>query len=226
MTSWSGFSRGAYQVRVLAGMIYEVGLIKNPTEKEIGTAYDHFESILSHQPNANDMAREFRRAFSWKDARVHFIGVWDTVSSVGIERGDLRLSASSAAAHACHIRHALALDECRVKFVPEYFLEMNSPDFHNAPEDSQLQSSDIEANNEKKFWAEATVHNPTSIPTSGESRSTSNNDIVVEDRNSTTVEKAQPAVVHTTSRTHPSTDECTDRKTTDIKEVWFAGKPF
>ena len=36
------------------------------------------------------------------------------------------LSTSSSAAHACHFRHALALDERRVKFMPEYFHEMNS----------------------------------------------------------------------------------------------------
>ena len=50
----------------------------------------------------------------------------DTVSSVGLVRGDVFLSTSSSAAHACHFRHALALDELRVKFMPEYFHEMNS----------------------------------------------------------------------------------------------------
>ncbi|KAF8124787.1 hypothetical protein EV363DRAFT_1177514 [Boletus edulis] len=165
-----GFSRGAYQVRILAGMIYEVGLIKNPTEKQIGTAYDHFESILSHKPNANDMAREFKVTFSWKDVRAHFIGVWDTVSSVGFGRGDVCLSASSAAAHACHIRHALALDERRVKFIPEYFLEMNSPDLHKSAKDTQLEYP------------------------------------------------------NTKSRMQSSSGvERSDRKTADIKEVWFAG---
>lgn len=52
--------------------------------------------------------------------------VRDTVSSVGLIRGDVFLSTSSSAAHACHFRHALALDELRVKFMPEYFHEMNS----------------------------------------------------------------------------------------------------
>ena len=51
--------------------------------------------------------------------------VRDTVSSVGLIRGDVFLSTSSSAAHACHFRHALALDELRVKFMPEYFNEMN-----------------------------------------------------------------------------------------------------
>lgn len=54
------------------------------------------------------------------------ISARDTVSSVGLIRGDVFLSTSSSAAHACHFRHALALDELRVKFMPEYIHEMNS----------------------------------------------------------------------------------------------------
>ena len=49
--------------------------------------------------------------------------VRDTVSSVGLIRDDVRLSSP---AHACHFRHALALDECRVKFMSEYFYGKNS----------------------------------------------------------------------------------------------------
>ncbi|KAH7889111.1 hypothetical protein F5I97DRAFT_1804244, partial [Phlebopus sp. FC_14] len=120
-----GFSRGAYQVRVLAGMIHEVGLIRTPTEKQIGTAYDHYETIRSGKPKTREIAREFKKTFSWRNLKVHFVGVWDTVSSVGLIRGDVFLSTSSSAAHACHFRHALALDERRVKFMPEYFHEVN-----------------------------------------------------------------------------------------------------
>ena len=45
---------------------------------------------------------------------------------MGFIRGKTFLSASSSASHACHFRHALALDERRVKFMPEYSLEMNT----------------------------------------------------------------------------------------------------
>ncbi|KAF8554217.1 hypothetical protein OG21DRAFT_1115140 [Imleria badia] len=121
-----GFSRGAYQVRVLAGMIHEVGLIRTPTEKQIGTAWDHYRAIRSGNPKPRQIAREFKNTFSLKDVKVHFVGMWDTVSSVGLVRGDILLSTSASAAHACHFRHALALDELRVKFMPEYFHEMNS----------------------------------------------------------------------------------------------------
>ncbi|KAG6375697.1 hypothetical protein JVT61DRAFT_3272 [Boletus reticuloceps] len=71
-----GFSRGAYQVRVLAGMIHEVGLIRTLTEKQLGTAYGHYEAIRSGKPKTRQIAREFKNTFSWKDLRVHFVGVW------------------------------------------------------------------------------------------------------------------------------------------------------
>ncbi|KAG8214234.1 hypothetical protein J3R82DRAFT_11042 [Butyriboletus roseoflavus] len=181
-----GFSRGAYQVRVLAGMIHEVwanrfrysscrakyvrqvGLIRTPTEKQIGTAYDHYEAIRSGKPKTRQIAREFKNTFSWKDLGVHFVGVWDTVSSVGMIRGDVFLSTSSSAAHACHFRHALALDELRVKFMPEYFHEMNS------------QTND----GRSKY-----------IVTSLDAEHTST----------------------------PASDRRSRNKTTEIKEVWFAG---
>ncbi|KIJ60019.1 hypothetical protein HYDPIDRAFT_99483 [Hydnomerulius pinastri MD-312] len=121
-----GFSRGAYQVRVLAGMIHEVGLITSRTEKQIATAYEHYTALRKKKPQSFEIAREFKRTFSHKDLRLHFIGVWDTVSSVGVIRGDPFPSTSASGSHACHFRHALALDEYRVKFLPEYFGEINS----------------------------------------------------------------------------------------------------
>ncbi|KIJ04891.1 hypothetical protein PAXINDRAFT_94168, partial [Paxillus involutus ATCC 200175] len=115
-----GFSRGAYQVRILAGMIYEVGLIKTMTEKQIATAYEHYMAVRWRKLHAKDIASAFKRMFCWEDAHVHFVGVWDTVSSVGLVKEDAFLSSSSSGEHACHFRHALALDERRVKFLPEY----------------------------------------------------------------------------------------------------------
>ena len=50
----------------------------------------------------------------------------DTVSSVGFMRGKTFFLTSASASHACHFRHALALDERRVKFMPEYFFETNT----------------------------------------------------------------------------------------------------
>ncbi|KAF8445042.1 hypothetical protein L210DRAFT_1028793 [Boletus edulis BED1] len=119
-----GFSRGAYQVRVLAGVIHEVGLAKGvTTEDQTGKAYCCYEAIRQGKPKAMQTAREFKKTSCWQDVRVHFVGVWDTI---GPMKGDVLLPVSSSAAHTCHFRHALALDELRVKFMPEYFHEMNS----------------------------------------------------------------------------------------------------
>ena len=45
----------------------------------------------------------------------------DTVSSIGIARGKSMLPLTvDGMTHVCYFRHALALDERRVKFLPEY----------------------------------------------------------------------------------------------------------
>ncbi|KAF8833623.1 hypothetical protein BDN67DRAFT_1054548 [Paxillus ammoniavirescens] len=143
-----GFSRGAYQARILAGVIYEVGLIKTVTDKQIGTAYEHYMSVRSRKLHAKDIASGFKHTFCWEDMKVHFIGVWDTVSSVGLVKEDVFLSSSSSAEHACHFRHALALDERRVKFLPEYFHEMNTSQIKGTGSNSEVSK----ASNIKEVW--------------------------------------------------------------------------
>lgn len=48
------------------------------------------------------------------------------MSSLGFIKRDVHVTASASVTNACYFRHALALDERRVKFMPEYFLEMNT----------------------------------------------------------------------------------------------------
>ncbi|KAJ7939382.1 hypothetical protein B0H13DRAFT_1850682 [Mycena leptocephala] len=67
---------------------------------------------------AGQIARNFKSTFS-REVRLHFAGLWDTVSSVGIARKK-PLPLTSSSQHICIFRHALALDERRVKFLPEY----------------------------------------------------------------------------------------------------------
>ena len=87
------------------------------------------------------MAQRFKNTFSHKKVKVHFVGVWytffypssrspwvdsglitrDTVSSIGLVRGAKMLPRTvDGMTHVCYFRHALALDERRVKFLPEY----------------------------------------------------------------------------------------------------------
>ncbi|KAL0569410.1 hypothetical protein V5O48_012553 [Marasmius crinis-equi] len=66
-------------------------------------------------------AKAFKETFCYPDVKVHFVGVWDTVSSIGFRRSKLDYpDVASGMEHVCYFRHALALDERRVKFLPEY----------------------------------------------------------------------------------------------------------
>ncbi|KIJ94466.1 hypothetical protein K443DRAFT_12099 [Laccaria amethystina LaAM-08-1] len=110
-----GFSRGAFQVRVLSAMIEKVGLVFKGNEMQIPFAYELYVE------GTQKMANHFKKTFSNEDVMVHFIGAWDTVSSIGIARGKAMLPGTVVGMkHVCYFRHALALDERRVKFLPEY----------------------------------------------------------------------------------------------------------
>ncbi|KDR68091.1 hypothetical protein GALMADRAFT_1051503 [Galerina marginata CBS 339.88] len=128
-----GFSRGAFQVRVLSAMIDKVGLIYKGNESQIPFAFELYadpksdkrsSSVIKVGSPAEDetsSAERFKQAFSYKNVRVHFVGAWDTVSSIGLARGTCMLPRTvDGMKHVCYFRHALALDERRVKFLPEY----------------------------------------------------------------------------------------------------------
>ncbi|KZP32697.1 hypothetical protein FIBSPDRAFT_722547 [Athelia psychrophila] len=111
-----GFSRGAFQVRALAGMIEKVGLLYEGNEEQIPFAFELYASVYG--PEREKAAKHFKETFSAKDVHVHFIGVWDTVSSISIFRGKT-LPLTDSCGHVCTFRHALALDERRINFLPE-----------------------------------------------------------------------------------------------------------
>ncbi|EDR04490.1 uncharacterized protein LACBIDRAFT_391733 [Laccaria bicolor S238N-H82] len=127
-----GFSRGAFEVRVLSAMIDKVGLIQRGSEMQIPFAYELYIDPKSDEPSTSvtvgslqtthtSSAERFKQTFSYKDVRVHFLGAWDTVSSIGIARRKMMLPRIvDGMKHVCFFRHALALDERRVTFLPEY----------------------------------------------------------------------------------------------------------
>ncbi|KAG1835413.1 hypothetical protein DFJ58DRAFT_735524 [Suillus subalutaceus] len=114
-----GFSRGAYQVRALAGMIHEMGLILPGNIEQIPYAFELYSAINSGKLKDKLLAQGFRSTFSRQGVVIHFIGVWDTVSSVGIRKEKI-LPSTDTCDHICYFRQGLALDERRVKFLPEY----------------------------------------------------------------------------------------------------------
>src|SRR6056297_3301387 len=76
-----GYSRGAYAVRSLAGVIDRVGLLKaeNATERNVRMAYRHYKATPG-----SPAARKFTRAFCHDTAPIEMVGVWDTVKALGI----------------------------------------------------------------------------------------------------------------------------------------------
>ncbi|KAF4618332.1 hypothetical protein D9613_011583 [Agrocybe pediades] len=144
-----GFSRGAYQVRALSAMIDKVGLLHKGNSAQVPFAYELYADPLSgvDQINAvgtsdrdgdarrSSKAERFKSAFCHKDVKVHFVGAWDTVSSIGIFRKKKLLPGTiDGMKHVCFFRHALALDERRVKFLPEYaYGETTLPPGHTDP---------------------------------------------------------------------------------------------
>ncbi|BGP49693.1 hypothetical protein JCM10450v2_005598 [Rhodotorula kratochvilovae] len=114
-----GFSRGAYTARALAGMLQQVGLLPAGNEDTIPLAFSIYKRKASTVlvPGVETLAEGFKRTFS-RDVEVHFVGVWDTVASVGalIPR---TLPFASGASYIHIFRQALALDEARARYYPQ-----------------------------------------------------------------------------------------------------------
>ncbi|KAF9055647.1 hypothetical protein BJ165DRAFT_1412195 [Panaeolus papilionaceus] len=108
-----GFSRGAYTARALAGIF--VGLLPKCNHQQVPFAYKMYsreDEMGWRQSSA------FKKAFSI-DIDIQLIGVWDTVGSVGVI--PKRLPFTTTNTHVKHFRHAIALDEHRVRFKPNFF---------------------------------------------------------------------------------------------------------
>ncbi|THU90422.1 hypothetical protein K435DRAFT_676075 [Dendrothele bispora CBS 962.96] len=118
-----GFSRGAYTARSLAGMIHKVGILPACNHQQVPFAYKMFsktDEIGWAQSNA------FKKAFSI-DVDIEFVGVWDTVNSVGIIPKRLPFTTSNTIVRT--FRHAVSLDERRSKFKANLW---NRPNSHEA----------------------------------------------------------------------------------------------
>lgn len=127
-----GYSRGAYAVRSLAGIIDRVGLLRSEcaTERNVRDAYRHYRM---DQSAASSEA--FHRAHCHPAVPIEMIGVWDTVKSLGINMPWLwRLSVPKHAFHSHQLGHsvrrgvhALARHETRVAYAP--VLWESDPDY-------------------------------------------------------------------------------------------------
>jgi len=86
-----GFSRGAYTVRSLAGMIRKCGILKNQDLCLIKETYDFYRLKLHERKAARAMSAQFVAKNSYPDPEIKFLGVWDTVGALGIPHNSFRL---------------------------------------------------------------------------------------------------------------------------------------
>lgn len=118
-----GFSRGAYAVRSLAGMIGRIGLLKSEhmTNRRVLRAFRHYENNRNG-PNATG----FSRAYCHGNVEIEMVGVWDTVKALGLPYPILTRIAPMATEFHDHrlgptinnAFQALALDETRNAYKP------------------------------------------------------------------------------------------------------------
>ncbi len=72
-----GFSRGAFTVRALAGMLRKCGLLQKGSNNLIPYA-----SKIYNRHGNDDIAAGFKKTYS-NECKPYFVGVWDTVGSMG-----------------------------------------------------------------------------------------------------------------------------------------------
>ena len=117
-----GFSRGAFTVRVLAGLLSRCGLLLPEHRERYAHAFKlyepHFEQ-LTHDELKKLQADiyNFKSSFATPCKEISFLGIWDTVKSVGyIWPKSLPHTRRNPIVKT--VRHALSLGERRSFFVP------------------------------------------------------------------------------------------------------------
>jgi len=124
-----GFSRGAFSARSLVGLIRNVGILRREKFYLVDEAYKGYKSKARAWHPDGVKAIEFRSINTYGDEKIKFLGVFDTVGSLGAPFGivmrwvinrlfgcsfhDTRLSSI-----VLNAAHCLAIDERRLPFMP------------------------------------------------------------------------------------------------------------
>ena len=144
-----GFSRGAYTVRALAGMLKMVGLLEKDTNNLVYFALKVYRQQKPRRPKwahgvwawvyyvfiflwkkEPDWARAggFKKTFC-RPCPIHFIGVWDTVKSIGWFRRRIVLPYTFYNPDIKNGCHAVSIDEKRSQYRPNLWGYPNSDNF-------------------------------------------------------------------------------------------------
>jgi hypothetical protein len=146
-----GFSRGAYTARSLASFIGNCGLLtslgdlsKSESSKRVKQAYS--QGYQLGKPRTEWLAD---RGWAVADPRIQFLGVWDTVGSLGIpdELGILHLlnnpdrykfHDTNLGSHVVRARHAVAIDEVRSSFMPTFWTDTDDNVVNDATDNDRV----------------------------------------------------------------------------------------
>jgi uncharacterized protein (DUF2235 family) len=139
-----GFSRGAYTVRVLAGLLHALGLLSRANTNLVPYLLRLFAAGRGRtSPPADNGSNYWRlcNGFRWTFARavsetsddrrfpVHFLGVWDTVSTVGWVWNPKTFPYTAWNPSVAHVRHAVSVDERRWFFRQNLLNPADEQDF-------------------------------------------------------------------------------------------------
>jgi len=142
----------------LGGLLHKVGLLHKDNEAQVPFAYKMYKRT---DTEGERLSAEFKRTYC-QTVCIEFMGVWDTVSSVGVVMGRTLPFADSNNSIKT-FRQALSLDEHRARYWPNYF-HRSSPSMQAArldPEhgshskddsDSSSSSEESAAEQKKKRW--------------------------------------------------------------------------
>jgi uncharacterized protein (DUF2235 family) len=129
-----GFSRGAYTARAVAAMLDLYGIVPPGNEGLVPYAVRMFWAIAKNHNNKAKVAAYFKLAREFKqtlgaDCPVHFVGVWDTVSSVGWVGSPVSLPFTRSNPDIRILRHAVSIDEHRAFFPTNLAAPRTGQDF-------------------------------------------------------------------------------------------------
>lgn len=144
-----GFSRGAYTARSLSGLICKCGILKLGAPLSIEQLYARFRIyeaatirtlIADGLPPAPSIEEQWLVKYS-RPTKVKFVGVWDTVGSLGNPLTSLAGRIRKYKFLDTHLRldneyafHALALDEHRENFEPTFWTRTDKVGHEGAAE--------------------------------------------------------------------------------------------
>jgi hypothetical protein len=187
-------------------MLHKVGLLGRDNPEQVPFAYKVYKRS---DANGAVLAAGFKRTFA-RDVKVEFLGVFDTVASVGVlVKTNLPFTAANSAVKT--FRHALSLDERRAKFQPNLY-HRPSPNPAKDPQHASPVVAPASYFNFNRFGSEmmaegADINKRFSFKTSPTSNLNS-------DRSDIGKDQVPPDGV---------LSEDAEVAATDVLEVWFSG---